>query len=65
MSTTYLSVREVADRWRVSRMTVHRLIGNGSLGATRIGATFRIDEAECDRYIADNQTPRQPQAASR
>lgn len=55
MTTNYLTVKEVAARWGVSPMTVYRLITEGSLAHTRVGRRIiRIEEAEADRFIADN-----------
>lgn len=50
--SNYLCVREVADRLRVSTMTIHRLIRDGQLSVVRVGRSIRIEEAEYDRYIA-------------
>lgn len=54
MSTRYLSVKEVAERWRVSQMTVRRLIEDGQLAHTRVGHSVRIEESEAERYIEHN-----------
>ena len=54
MPTKYLSVKEVAQRWRVSHMTIYRLIAEGSLAHTRIGRQIRVEESEADRFIEDN-----------
>lgn len=54
MTTNYLSVKEVARRWRVSHMTIYRLLAEGSLEHTRIGRQIRIDEAEADRFIEEH-----------
>lgn len=55
MSADYLTVKEIATRWRVSEMTVYRLIDVGRLGATRVGRQVRITEEDYDRYLADNK----------
>lgn len=41
-----LTVTEVADEWRVSKMTVYRLIHQGTLGAIWIGRSIRLREAD-------------------
>lgn len=46
-----LTVQEVADAMRVSRMTVYRLIKAGELPAIRVGRHFRIRGADLDRYL--------------
>lgn len=37
------TVAEVAARWRVSRMTVYRLVHLGELPARRFGRSYRIN----------------------
>lgn len=39
---TYMTVAEVADRWRVAKMTVYRLVESGDLRAIRIARNIRI-----------------------
>lgn len=50
-----LTVQEVADAMRVSRMTVYRLIKAGHMPAIRVGRHFRIRGADLERYL-DTQT---------
>ena len=40
----YLTVAEVADHIRVSKMTVYRLVHSGELEAVRVGRSFRVPE---------------------
>lgn len=54
-TTPFLTVKEVADRLRVSKMTVYRLIQDGSLPAVRLGRSFRISRYEAFEYIKDSQ----------
>jgi excisionase family DNA binding protein len=42
--TRFLTVAEVADMMRVSRMTVYRLVHSGELPAIRFGRSFRVPE---------------------
>ena len=49
----YLTVGEVAALFRVSSMTVYRLINAGELPAVRIGRSFRLREEDLDRYLAE------------
>lgn len=41
----FLTVAEVADMMRVSKMTVYRLVHSGELPAIRFGRSFRVPEA--------------------
>ncbi len=41
----FLTVAEVADTMRVSRMTVYRLVHSGDLPAIRFGRSFRVPES--------------------
>ena len=50
----FLTVAEVADTMRVSRMTVYRLIHSGELPAIRFGRSFRV-LASAVRGIIDAQ----------
>ncbi|MCH7870466.1 MAG: helix-turn-helix domain-containing protein [Planctomycetes bacterium] len=52
-----LTVREVAERLRVSVRTVWTLIARGSLRPTRIGRCVRIQPAELERLLADGSRP--------
>ena len=49
----FLTVAEVAAMMRVSNMTVYRLINSGAMKAVRIGKSYRIEEAEVDRYLTE------------
>lgn len=40
----FLTVAEVADMMRVSRMTVYRHVHSGELPAIRFGRSFRVPE---------------------
>lgn len=48
----YLTVAEVADAMRVSRMTVYRLVHAGELPALRVGRSFRVPEDALAVYLA-------------
>ncbi len=53
----FLTIAEVADMMRVSKMTVYRLVHSGDLPAIRFGRSFRVPEsavqAAVDAHIAD------------
>jgi len=46
-----LKVNEVADRLRVTPLTVYRWISSGKLKALRIDGILRIEEETLDRFI--------------
>ncbi|MFF2632966.1 helix-turn-helix domain-containing protein [Microbacterium sp. NPDC058021] len=41
----FLTVAEVADLMRVSKMTVYRLVHAGELPAVRFGRSYRVPES--------------------
>ena len=47
-----LTLKEAADRLRVSRRTVERLIASGRIRPTRIGRRTLVTERELEAYIA-------------
>lgn len=47
-----LTVAEVADTMRVSRMTVYRLVHSGELPAIRFGRSFRVPESAVQRALS-------------
>ena len=53
----FLTVAEVAETMRVSRMTVYRLVHSGDLPAIRFGRSFRVPEsavqAAMSAHVAD------------
>jgi excisionase family DNA binding protein len=50
----FLTVAEVAQIMRVSKMTVYRLVHGGELPAVRVGRSFRVPEAAVHRYLRDS-----------
>jgi excisionase family DNA binding protein len=54
----FLTVAEVADMMRVSKMTVYRMVHSGDLPAIRFGRSFRVPEsaveAAIDSHVADS-----------
>ena len=54
----FLTVAEVADMMRVSKMTVYRLVHAGELPAIRFGRSFRVPESAVasavKNHIADS-----------
>lgn len=52
MNRSLLTAAEVADRLRVSTMTVYRLIRGGELPAVRVGRNYRVAEDALDAYLS-------------
>ena len=48
---TFLTVAEVAEILRVSKMTVYRLVPSGDLPAVRVGRSFRVHEKAVNDYL--------------
>ncbi len=51
---TFLTVAEVAQVMRVSKMTVYRLVHSGELPAVRVGRSFRVTEKDVDEYLKNS-----------
>ncbi|HNA99066.1 MAG TPA: helix-turn-helix domain-containing protein [Marmoricola sp.] len=47
----FLTVAEVAQMMRVSKMTVYRLVHSGELPAVRVGRSFRVSEEDVHEYL--------------
>jgi excisionase family DNA binding protein len=47
----FLTVAEVAEVMRVSKMTVYRLVHGGDLPAVRVGRSFRVEERAVHDYL--------------
>jgi excisionase family DNA binding protein len=47
----FVTVNEVAQLMRVSKMTVYRLINQGDIPAVRIGRGYRLREQDVHRYL--------------
>lgn len=52
----YLTIAEVADIMRVSRMTVYRLVKSQAIAAVRFGRSYRIPQAAVEGYIRQSAT---------
>ncbi|MFW6090764.1 MAG: helix-turn-helix domain-containing protein [Actinomycetota bacterium] len=50
----FLTVAEVAEAMRVSKMTVYRLVHSGTLPAVQVGRSFRIPEQAVQDYLRDS-----------
>ncbi|AKE40478.1 putative DNA-binding excisionase protein [Corynebacterium kutscheri] len=51
---TFLTVAEVAEIMRVSKMTVYRLVHSGDLPAVRVGRSFRVHEKTVNEYLSSS-----------
>ena len=47
----FLTVAEVADVMRVSKMTVYRLVHSGEMPAVRVGRSFRVPQDALEQYL--------------
>jgi excisionase family DNA binding protein len=47
----FLTVAEVAELMRVSKMTVYRLVHSGEMPAVRVGRSFRVPQDALDEYL--------------
>ena len=47
----FLTVAEVAELMRVSKMTVYRLVHGGFLPAARVGRSFRVPKRAVEEYL--------------
>ncbi len=48
----FVTVAEVADLMRVSRMTVYRMVHSGELPAVRMGRSYRVPLAAVEDLIS-------------
>lgn len=51
MGAPFLTVAEIAQRMRVSKMTVYRLVHGGELPAARVGRSFRVPKNAVEEYL--------------
>ena len=47
----FMTVAEVAEVMRVSKMTVYRLVHSGELPAVRFGRSYRVPESAVEEYL--------------
>ena len=48
----FLTVAEVADVMRVSKMTVYRLVHSGEMSAVRVGRSYRVPQEALEQYLS-------------
>ncbi len=51
----YLTVAEVAEVMRLSRMTVYRFVQRGDLPAVRVGRSYRVPADALERFLAEHE----------
>lgn len=61
----FLTVAEVAEMARVSRMTVYRMVHAGDLPAIRVGKSFRVPEAAVEEMLSEGLPLSGPAANAR
>lgn len=54
--TRFMTVTEVAEMMRVSRMTVYRMIHAGELPAVRFGRSYRVPESSVEQVLQTGTT---------
>lgn len=52
MNAPYLTIQEVAVRWKLSVPTVRRMIARGEISTVNIGRAIRIEGVEIERFEA-------------
>ncbi|MEC5198879.1 excisionase family DNA binding protein [Arthrobacter sp. PL16] len=59
----FLTVAEVADLMRVSKMTVYRLVHAGDLPAVQFGRSYRVPESAVEEFLQRAQVDGQSESA--
>ncbi|GAB3255633.1 helix-turn-helix domain-containing protein [Arthrobacter pigmenti] len=59
----FLTVSEVADVMRVSKMTVYRLIHSGEMPAVQFGRSYRVPESAVTDYLKEARVDGQSDTA--
>jgi excisionase family DNA binding protein len=55
MNEPYLTIQDVAARWKISVPTVRRMIARGEVSPVRIGRAVRIEYGEIERFEKDRR----------
>jgi excisionase family DNA binding protein len=59
----FMTVAEVAEVLRVSKMTVYRLVHSGEMPAVRFGRSFRVPEEAVAQYLKSAKVDGQSESA--
>lgn len=54
-NVSFLTVSEVADVMRVSKMTVYRMIHSGEMPAVQFGRSYRVPESAVESVLQSAQ----------
>lgn len=49
----FLTVAEVAELMRVSKMTVYRMVHSGEIPAVRVGRSFRVPQGAVEEMLTE------------
>ena len=55
METQLLTVKEVAEKLRITRPTLHRLTKSGGLKSIKVGTRVRYDSADIQAFLEDQK----------
>lgn len=61
----FLTVAEVADLLRVSKMTVYRMVHSGDIPAVRVGRSFRVPQAAVEELLSSGVGDWRPESEAR
>ncbi|MEE6282547.1 helix-turn-helix domain-containing protein [Georgenia sunbinii] len=61
----FLTVAEVADLLRVSKMTVYRMVHAGDIPAVRVGRSFRVPQQVVDELLTAGSGDWSPESQAR
>ncbi|MBT8160550.1 MULTISPECIES: helix-turn-helix domain-containing protein [Arthrobacter] len=50
-ASRFMTIAEVAEALRVSKMTVYRLVNSHAIQAVRFGRSYRVPESAVEDYI--------------
>lgn len=50
----FMTVKEVADKLHVSKMTVYRMVESGDLKAVKVGRSIRLIRRSLWNYLSEN-----------
>ncbi len=53
---TWYTIAEIAEMYRVSKMTIYRLVSAGRLESIRVGRSFRVSHAALVSYFEKQTT---------
>lgn len=61
----FLTVAEVAELLRVSKMTVYRMVHAGDIPAVRVGRSFRVPQQVVDELLTAGSGDWSPESQAR